>query len=443
MCDTIVAVGNATAGGEVLFAKNSDREPNEAHEVVYVPAARHMLGEQVQCTYITLPQVEETYGVLLAKPFWIWGAEMGSNEFGVTIGNEAVFTKGRYGKEPGLIGMDFLRLALERSRTAESALQTLIRLLEVYGQGGNCGFTHPFYYDNSYIVADTQEAWVLETAGQQWAAQKVQDVRSISNLLTIEDDWDLASADLISYAREQGWYKQGQKFSFRQAYGDFLYTRLGDGHRRRMCTTQALLSRKGRLTASHMMQVLREHGTAEGRSYHPGRGVTGASVCMHAGFGPVRASQTVGSMVSELRPEGLSRHWVTGTAAPCTSIFKPVWLDAVPDYGPAPLGVYDPVSLFWQHELLHREVLRAYGPRLAVYDTGRDALESRFVEEAQKLQEEDAPARRAFAQQCLEASAEAQLEWLANVREILPERQPGLYAQAWGRFNHQAGIPVL
>ena len=94
MCDTMVAVGNSTANGEVLFAKNSDREPNEAHEILYIPAARHFPGEEASCTYINIPQVEETYAVLIAKPFWIWGAEMGANEHGLVIGNEAVFTRG-------------------------------------------------------------------------------------------------------------------------------------------------------------------------------------------------------------------------------------------------------------------------------------------------------------------------------------------------------------
>ena len=201
MCDTMVAIGNSTADGAVLFAKNSDREPNEAHELLFVPAARHVLGDEVRCTYISIPQIEETYAVLLAKPFWIWGAEMGANEHGVTIGNEAVFSKVAYDKDPGLIGMDFLRLALERCKTAESALRTLIRLLEVYGQGGNCGFAHKLYYHNSFIVADGTEAWVLETAGRQWAAQKVRDVRSISNALSIDDDWDMASPDLIPSLR--------------------------------------------------------------------------------------------------------------------------------------------------------------------------------------------------------------------------------------------------
>jgi dipeptidase len=80
----------------------------------------------VRCTYIEIPQVAETFAVLLAKPFWIWGAEMGANEKGVTIGNEAVFTKVPMEKQPGLIGMDFLRLALERAATARFALEVIV-----------------------------------------------------------------------------------------------------------------------------------------------------------------------------------------------------------------------------------------------------------------------------------------------------------------------------
>ncbi len=55
--------------------------------------------------------------------------------------------------------------------------------------------------------------------------------------------------------------------------------------------------------------------------------MTGSRVCMHASFGPVRASQTVGSLVSHLHPEQAT-HFFTATAAPCTSLFKPAWIDS-------------------------------------------------------------------------------------------------------------------
>jgi PST family polysaccharide transporter len=41
---------------------------------------------------------------------------------------------------------------------------------------------------------------------------------------------------------------------------------------------------------------------------------------MHAGFGPIRGSQTTGSMVSHLDPVHPT-HFFTGTAAPCTGLF--------------------------------------------------------------------------------------------------------------------------
>ena len=41
----------------------------------------------------------------------MWGSEMGANEKGVVIGNEAVWTRMPLRKDDGLTGMDLLRLA--------------------------------------------------------------------------------------------------------------------------------------------------------------------------------------------------------------------------------------------------------------------------------------------------------------------------------------------
>lgn len=90
MCDTLVAVGSATADGVTILAKNSDRQPNEAQLLTHIPRATHRPGSRIKCTYIEVPQVAETYEVLLSRPFWLWGGEMGANEWGVAIGNEAV-----------------------------------------------------------------------------------------------------------------------------------------------------------------------------------------------------------------------------------------------------------------------------------------------------------------------------------------------------------------
>ncbi len=52
-----------------------------------------------------------TYATILSKPAWIWGCEMGANEHGVSIGNEAIYTKdmGPGDLDEKLIGMDLVR----------------------------------------------------------------------------------------------------------------------------------------------------------------------------------------------------------------------------------------------------------------------------------------------------------------------------------------------
>jgi secernin len=439
MCDTFVALSNATRDGSVIFAKNSDRDPNEAHELLLIPHATHAQGEDVNCTYIAMPQVPETNGVLLSKPFWIWGAEMGVNEHGVAIGNEAVFTKVSYEKEPGLIGMDFLRLALERADTAESALDVMIALLEEYGQGGNCGFAHPLYYHNSFLIADRETAWVFETAGKHWAAQQVQDVRSISNVITIGSEWDRASDDLVSFAISKGWCKDPDTFDFGACYSDFIYTTFGAGQHRLCRTRDTLRENIGKIDLPFALRLLRDHGPDVGEDWQPGKGLTGAEVCMHASFGPVRISQTTGSMVSQLDKHG-DTHWLTGTAAPCTSVFKPVWMDSgLPDLGPAPTGTYDEQTLWWRHENLHREILRDYTTRIKFLQPKQSKLEADFMMNLPDPAISPVEERAAFTQICFEDVDQMEKEALAAVKNLQKGHpRPLLDRLAWSNFDRAA-----
>jgi secernin len=441
MCDTLVAVGDTTADGAVIFAKNTDREPNEAHQLVIIPGAYHEPGTTVKCTYLEIPQVEQTYGVLLAKPFWMWGTEMGANEKGVVIGNEAVFTRVPYEKRSGLLGMDLMRLALERASTARQAVDTIIHLLEKYGQGGNCGFTHKFYYHNSFIVADPFQAWVLETAGRQWALEKVYGVRSISNTLTIGSEWEQASKDLVALAREKGWCKRYQEFNFAEAYSEPIYTRLGDGVKRQ-CRSSDLLAQQKSISIETMMKILRDHGPQTNASLKVRQGLLGADICMHAGYGPVRNSQTTGSMVSHLLP-GLQTHWLTGTAAPCTSVFKPVWVDSgLPDLGPSPTGQYDNQTLWWRHEALHRMIIRDYPTRIQLIREERDEMEGAFIRTSKGVAERSHFERGLFTKRCFSQAQEATLRWTEQVCMPKIRHQPGwLYRAAWRGFNKKAKFP--
>ena len=420
MCDTMIATPDATDGGIMIFAKNSDREVNEAQYPVIIPAAQHPPGSSLKCTYIEIPQAAETNRILLSKPFWIWGGEMGTNEHGLTIGNEAVFTKKPYEKEAGLIGMDLLRLALERTAAAEDAVRLITDLLTEYGQGGNCGFNHKLEYHNSFIICDPEKAWLLETAGRSWAAKEIKGVYAISNGLTMDGDWNTASKDL-----EDERNKKGENFSFRYRYSDFLYTRFSDSRRRR-CRAEELL-KDGPVDLFRMVGALRDHYDES-----VNRRLTGASLCNHAGFGPVRTAQTAASMVSLVRRD-LPLHLITASAAACTSIFKPVWLDSgLPDLG-NPGGRADD-SFFWRHERLHRAALR----KGFAFKEERDRIEKRIISEALELT--DGAGRGAFTEKVFSETIETERNWLKKT-EGMPDRPSGLlYRRAWRSFNRKAGL---
>lgn len=413
MCDTFVAQNKITRDGSTIFAKNSDRDANEAHEVLIIPHKFHDKNEKLKCTYVEIPQVKETNSILLLKPFWIWGAEMGANEFGVVIGNEAVFSKVPAGKKPGLIGMDYLRLALERASTARSALEVITSLLEIHGQSGNCGFSHSLYYHNSYLIVDPSEAWILETVDRHWAAKKVEGFSSISNGLTIENDFNFSSEDLINFAQKRGWCKSKEDFSFRRCYSDIIMT-FGSDAKKRQCRTSELINRKnGEMELKDAMAFLRDHG--DGGSFSPDKKLMGAEVCMHHSGGPVRISQTTGSLVSQFK-DGQITHWVTGTSSPCTGLFKPLWLDAgLPQIGLNPKGNYHPDALWWRHEDLHRAVLEDYLDRIAIYEKERDKIEYEFIEQTQKICLSDVDSRLEFSQNCFDKSLQKTKEWTEKV----------------------------
>jgi secernin len=444
MCDTFVALGSVTTDGTTLFGKNSDREPNEAQYVTVIPAAQHPAGANgavVKCTYIEIPQVPATYAVLLSKPFWIWGAEMGVNECGVAIGNEAVFTKVPYDKKPGLIGMDLLRLALERAATARAAVDVITGLLAQFGQGGNCGFQLESYYHNSFLLADPSSAWVLETAGPHWAAEEVHDIRSISNGLTIGSHIDLASPDLVSYAVDRGWCKGRDDFHFARCYSDFTHTYFSRSAQRQCRTTALLTGPHGRVSPATLMAALRDHGPDATPGWTPARGLTTFSVCAHAGFGPVRHSQSTGSLVAQLR-RNAPVCFVTGTSAPCTGVYKPVWLDAaLPDIGPTPDGTFNPAALYWQHERLHRGTLRNFPTCHALYRGERDALETNFIAGAKECAGGSRADRAAYSAACFTQAADAEARWTAQVlAHPAPSTEGFLYGRVWRGWNRQAGM---
>ena len=300
MCDTFVALPDVTLGGELIFGKNSDRPSGEVQDVVNFPVQQHAAGDTVQCTYLQIPQARQTFSVILSKPRWMWGAEMGANEHGVVIGNEAVWTTEPYA-ETGLLGMDLVRLGLERGATACEALQVIVDLMEEYGQGGNCAEHFAFNYHNSFLIADKEEAWVLETAGHYWVAEKITNgTRSISNSLSIHGKGDLRHAeldrvqDVATQAAKEREFDFARLFSGGGAVG-VLSPLSREGRVRQLC-----LRNEGEFTVETAKSILRDH--------------TG-NVCWHGDF------ETRGSQVSALS-QGNHAHWFIEGPFPCLEKYQ-------------------------------------------------------------------------------------------------------------------------
>lgn len=376
MCDTLVASPKNTEGQLMLFAKNSDRQRNEAHTIEIVPRAGHAPGASVRCTYIAIPQVPLTHAMLLCRPYWIWGAEMGANEHGVVIGNQGLPARAGVPDVPALTGMDLIRLALERAVRAAEAVEVITGLLEEYGQGGNCGHIKAAYYHNGFMVADNHEAFVIETVGRQWLVERVQGVRAISNRYSINAEPYRQSSGLAALIHSFG--GRAEPGGYVDGLADSSMEHIGNSDGRRTCNTSLMQARTGRLGAADMMELLRNHSSAQELQLEWNTDcLVKRTICMHAGED--RVAQTTGSMVSVLR-QSRSLHWVTGSAAPCISIFKPVLIEApLPTHGAAPSGWFDSRALWWRHEWLHRlAVMDDFHRFSEEIRPERDALEATF-----------------------------------------------------------------
>jgi secernin len=366
MCDSVVATGQHTQSGLTLFGKNSDRKAGECQPFVQFAAARHPPGAELRCTHLSIAQVPETYRVMGHSPWWVWGFEHGVNEYGLAIGNQAVFSRQVVEEAAGLIGMDLVRLALERCRDRNEALACITSLLETHGQGGAGFAPDGAGYHNSFNIADPDGAIFLETSGRHWAMREIE-LDGLSNHICTGSDWDRCSKGLESFARSEGfWSEEGPVHLERALRHPQIPARLSDG---RLARSRELLERSnGSLDVARIQNLLRDHG--EGLTAPPSNATLEDddffTICVHNDPpGP-----TTASMVT-LLPKDLARPWPVWVsfAVPCSGVFLPVYLDGVLPAAMArgsesSIDVYDSAhdsahdsaqdSLWWRFQALER-----------------------------------------------------------------------------------------
>ncbi|WP_036484286.1 C69 family dipeptidase [Myxosarcina sp. GI1] len=302
MCDSMVALPDVTQAGDLIFGKNSDRPAKEIQDAISIPARTYANNAALECTYITIPQVKHTLAVIISQPQWMWGAEMGANECGVVIGNEAVWTR-EPTHDTGLLGMDLVRLGLERGTSAIAALQVIVELLSQYGQGGNCAEHFQMNYHNSFLIADRNEAWVLETAERYWVAERViSGVRSISNNLSIRNADTIRHPEVVEYAVNRGLCNSEADFDFANIFSSSFVSDVPSPNSREGRVRQLCQLNRGEFSVETAKSILRDHQS---------------NVCMHGEF------VSAGSQISSLSPAG-DKHWFIERPHPCQHDYQQV-----------------------------------------------------------------------------------------------------------------------
>jgi len=416
VCDTLY---RKTADGYV-FGKNSDRSPNEPNLTEFHPAGKAANAE-LKVTYLTIPAADRR-AVTIVRPAWMWGAEMGVNDAGVAIGNEAVFTRSKGKKTERLTGMDLLRLALERASSAREAADVIASLLSGYGQGGNCGFDKPFYYDNSFLIAGKDGAFLLETCGSDWILAEAGETANISNRLSQDGPYLAASrSGLPPFARR---------------YSEPVYTFFAKA-RGRSCQAASHLARTP-FTAADMMAALRSHRPADAGTLYE-RGSVG-SLCMHKS--PL-GDHTTGSLVHVVRGSR-STTWITGCSTPCLSIYKPAYGDnAIP---PVFTDAGESLGYWLDREYLVRAI---YAGRIdaSSYLDELNGIQASFLEGDERLFARNASAAEcaAFQRACSEREAafiERHREAIESIAEN-PIGLPPLWVRKTIMLGHNAAAPSL
>lgn len=430
MCDSLVALGTATADGAVLFAKNSDRPAAEAQPLVQQAAARHAPGARLRCTYIEIPQAADTARLIGSRPYWCWGFEHGLNEHGVAIGNHTVFTRDALPGE-GLIGMDLVRLGLERARDAAQAVEVITGLAAAYGQGGSGYADKDWSYHNSFLIADRQAAYLLETSDRRWALRRVHDVASATNHLTISDDWDAIADGTIEHAIANGWWPEEAegRFDFAAAFRDTSLAPDVVSRGRHQRTCELLRADAGRHTPAGLRRALRDHygeiahrpgATPDEERYF--------AVCMHAD--PV--GTTTASMIARLPADAddLLRYWGC-LGSPCAGIFVPWYLDGELPPALARGGAEPEADAPWWRfkELL--TLIEADVPRRAPYVRSFwDELEQTLDGEAAEVESKALALRRAGRR---DEAAELLTRFMAGNLALVLERCERLIGELQAR----------
>lgn len=220
-CTNLIVGKHASTDGSTIVSYSADSY-GLFGELYHYPAATYPKGAMRQIyewdtgKYLgEIPEARTTYNVI-----------GNMNEHQLTI------TETTFGGRPELVDttgiIDYgslIYIALQRSKSAREAINVMTELVQEYG-----------YYSSgeSFTIADPNEVWVMEMIGKGvgikgavWVAVRIPDdcISAHANQARIhqfnmqDKENCLYSADVISFAREKGYFSGLNKdFSFANAY---------------------------------------------------------------------------------------------------------------------------------------------------------------------------------------------------------------------------------
>jgi dipeptidase len=220
-CSNVIVTRGASADGSCMVSYAADSHVLYG-ELYFHPAGRFRAGSKLDIiewdTYKPLGQIHQiprtykTVGNMNEKQLIIGETTWGGRE-------EQVDTTGimDYGS--------LIYITLQRAATARAAIDTIVSLANRYGYPSE---------GESFSIADKDEAWVMDLVGKGpdnrgivWVARRIPDgyicahanQARITSFPLNDPENCLYAPDVISYAREQGWFSGADEdFSFRDAY---------------------------------------------------------------------------------------------------------------------------------------------------------------------------------------------------------------------------------
>ena len=220
-CTNVIITKGASADGSCMVSYAAD-----SHwlfgELYFHPAANWKNGSMLDITewdsYRPLGQIRQ-----VPHTFQTMG---NMNEHQLIIGETTWGGREEQMDTTGI--MDYgslIYITLQRARTAREAIETIVSLANEYGYPSE---------GETFSIADPNEAWVMDLVGKGsdnkgivWVARRIPDgyICAHANQARITrfplDDPEntLYAPDVISFAREKGWFEgEDSEFSFREAY---------------------------------------------------------------------------------------------------------------------------------------------------------------------------------------------------------------------------------